>query len=187
MSRARHTSQGRNYANPTKVVMPPNEARVRADHRKVFPYDRPVECFTGTVTCGRCHAIFNGDKRWHLDETEFRALSEDPAIESVVCPACEAIEHEEYDGQVTLTSPLIAKDPEVFVGLIRNTEARLRENNPMARIAQLTVKDDTITVLTITPFLAERIGKELKKAYHGKVELQHLQRERFIRVSWYRE
>jgi hypothetical protein len=136
--------------------------------------------------CTQCHAIWD-NKHWHLNEAQYTQLRQDPSYQKIVCPACEKIEREEIDGQVILKSPLIPKNQEAIVGLIYNTESHIREHNPLARIASLTVRGDTIEVLTITPFLAERIGKELRKAYHGYLELKPTNRQNFVRVMWYRE
>lgn len=174
--------------NPTHKAQAPSEARTRPDFYRGQPHlQHETESYHGTVICARCHAIWDGKKRWHLNEDEFQELSKDDAIEQVVCPGCLQIEDGRYDGQVVLKSPLIPDNEEAILGLIRNTEAQIRENNPLARIAGLTVNGETIEVLTITPFLAERIGKELQKAYHGTLEIKQLDRARFKRVMWIRE
>lgn len=171
---------------------PPSMARTRPDRRINYRKYSELRHFEdgsvpqGQAICTQCHAIWDR-KHWHLDETEYRQLRKDPEVTQMVCPGCVKIEREEFDGHVVLKSPLIPKNEEAIVGLIYNTEAHIREHNPLARIASLTVKGDTIEVLTITPFLAERIGKELRKAYHGTLNLQHPSREDFVRVSWYRE
>lgn len=165
----------------------PSEARTRPDRRTTYESVPHAEgSYEGTVICGRCHAIWDR-KHWHLDESEYNRLRDDVTIEHVVCPGCLKIEREEYDGHVILKSPLIPANQEAITGLIYNTEAHIREHNPIARIASLTVEGDTIEVLTISPFLAERIGKELRKAYHGELEIKHPHRQPFIQVMWYRE
>jgi hypothetical protein len=166
-------------------------ARTRQDHRIGYrPYgqlrDDENRLSVGHAVCTQCHAIWD-KKHWHLDEAEYRRQRDDQSVEKVVCPACVKIEREEFDGHVVLKSPLIPKNEEAIVGLIYNTEQHLREHNPLARIASLTVRGDTIEVLTITPFLAERIGKELRKAYHGELSLKHPTRQDFVHVTWIRE
>ncbi|MFP5501390.1 MAG: hypothetical protein ACLGIN_02800 [Candidatus Sericytochromatia bacterium] len=177
-----------NAPSPTKRTQAPPEARTRPDFRQELPHIQHDEAvYHGTVICMRCHAIHDSHKRWHLNEEEFQQLSKDDAVEQVLCPGCLQIEDGRYDGQVVLTSPLIPDNEAAILGLIHNTEAQVRANNPLARIAGLTVKGETIEVLTITPFLAERIGKELQKAYQGTLEIKQLDRARFKRVMWYRE
>lgn len=172
----------------TKVTQSPSDAR---HHRNTFR-DRPdlpheVEPHPpGYAVCTGCHAIWE-HKHWTLDEERYRRLVDQADMTHVQCPGCMRVERQEYDGEVTLKSPLIPKNEEAVLGLIYNTERHIRAHNPIARIAQLTIEGDTIHVLTITPFLAERIGKELNKAYGGEVNFSHPERQEFIRVTWYRE
>jgi NMD protein affecting ribosome stability and mRNA decay len=140
----------------------------------------------GFAICHGCHAIWS-HKRWTLDEPRYQALAAESENVVIQCPGCRKIERQEYDGEVTLRSPLILTNEEAIIGLIRNTEKHIREHNPIARIAALTISGDTIHILTISPFLAERIGKELRKAYDGHVTFSQPEREEFIRVKWYRE
>lgn len=169
----------------------PSMVRSRPDRRIQYRNYAELRHFedggmAGHAICTRCHAIWN-NKHWHLNEAEYTELKRDKDIEQVVCPACVKIEREEFDGHVVLRSPLIPKNEEAIIGLIYNIEARMQQNNPLARIASLTVKGDTIEILTITPFLAERIGKGLRSAYQGTLNLDHPPRENFMRVSWYRD
>lgn len=187
MARGKNSRGFAHAPNGTKLTSPPNEART-------VPYDREFPAnvphahggYTGTVVCARCHAIWD-HKHWHLNEDEYSRLRQDETIEKVVCPGCEKVERGEYDGQVTLRSSLIPENEQAIMGLIHNTEEHIREHNPLARIASLQRKGDTIEVLTISPFLAERIGKELRKAYHGQLEINHSERAEFVRVTWIRE
>lgn len=165
----------------------PSEARKQHYMTRNRPDEPHAEGgYKGVVYCATCHAIWD-NKHWTLDEPRYQALAIDPAIQAVTCPGCERVERQEYDGEVTLTSPLIPLNEEAVLGLIYNTERHVRANNPIARIASLTISGDTIRVLTITPFLAERIGKELQKAYDGQLKLSHPERAEFIRVTWIRE
>lgn len=183
MSRGKSSHQfGKGYGQ-----ISPSEARVRPDRRISYESAPHAEGgYEGTVVCERCHAIWNR-KHWHLDEKEYQQLRDDQEVGKVVCPGCEKVERQEYDGHVVLQSPLIPANLEAITGLIYNTEAHIREHNPIARIASLKVEGDTIEVLTISPFLAERIGKELRKAYDGQLEIKHPHRQPFIQVMWFRE
>lgn len=187
MGRGFSSMQYPHAPNPNKLSVPPDTAKTRHDRRILLPnIPHGNNTIPGMAVCPRCHAIWE-DKHWHLDERQYQELIQNPNVQQWVCPADQQIDKGEYDGQVTLSSPLIAEQSENFVGLIRNTEAHIRLHNPLARIAQLTAHGDTIEILTITPFLAERIGKELVKAYHGQVEFKHSERARFVRVSWKRD
>lgn len=170
--------------SPTKVTAAPSDARTHPNTYRGQPnVPHSPGGYEGKVVCTRCHAIWD-HKHWHLDASEFECLQHDPQVGQVVCPSCAQIERGEYDGYVVLKSALIPANQESILGLIYHTEERLRETNPLARIAGLTIKGETIEVLTITPFLAERIGKELLKAYDGELEIKHLDRAKFMRVTW---
>ena len=150
------------------------------------PEANPAPDVPGDLICPRCHAI-SREKRWFLDEPLYETLKRDPSTRAVVCPGCEAIEREMYDGEVVLRSHLLAANKETALSLIHNEEARVRQDNPLARLASVQDRGDEIYVLTITPFLARRIGREFEKAYGGKLEVQKLPQERFTRVRWTRE
>lgn len=147
---------------------------------------RPVPDVPGTLICPRCHAI-SQEKRWFLDEALYEALKANPSTRAVVCPGCVAVERQLYDGEVILRSPLLVTHKEAAHNLIHNAETRVREDNPLARLASVEDHGEEIRVLTITPFLAHRIGKEFENAYHGKLEIQNLSDERFTRVRWNRD
>ncbi len=140
----------------------------------------------GPAVCVRCHAIRH-HKHWHLDEKAAKALIAKGDVEQLVCPGCVKVEREEYDGMVVLKGAFVQAHQDELVGLIRNTEAHIREHNPIARVAMVKMADDRLEVLTISPFLAECIGKDVRKAYDGMLEIQHPERKEFIRVTWIRD
>jgi NMD protein affecting ribosome stability and mRNA decay len=137
--------------------------------------------------CGRCHAIYH-PKHWHLDEAEYQRLKLDPNVDEIVCPSCVAIEQKDFKGQVTLKGSTLAQHREQILNTIYNEEAHLRTTNPHSRIGLIEEVGEEIHVWTVNEFLAERIAKELKKAFHGShAEINHLNKEEFTRVLWWRE
>lgn len=174
--------------NPTRgAIRSPSQADQRPDmsrrRDKVTRDDQPTH---GPAVCTRCQAIYH-HKHWHLpgrDQANQLGLGE---VMETVCPGCVKVERQEYDGHVVISGPFVEAHHDEILGLIRNTESHIREHNPIARVAQLTEAPDRVEVLTISPFLAERIGKELSKAYDGQLEIQHPEREEFTRVTWIRD
>ena len=153
-------------------------------HReKAVRDDNPT---AGSAVCTRCQAIYH-HKHWHLPGQDAAATLGLGDVEATVCPGCTKVERQEYDGHVVISGEFLAAHEEEIMGLIKNTEAHIRSHNPIARIGKIEHLDDRIEVMTISPFLAERIGKELNKAYDGKLTVQHPEREDFIRVTWIRE
>jgi hypothetical protein len=173
-----------NVSRPTQADQRPDFSRFRDD---VPHLEGPQPGgASGPAVCTRCHAIRH-HKHWHLDEATAKALLAQGDTEQVICPGCVKVERQEYDGQVVLTGAFLNAHQEEIIGLIRNTESHIREHNPIARIASVTATEDRVEVLTISPFLAERIGKEVRKAYDGELEIKHPERQEFIRVTWMRE
>lgn len=139
----------------------------------------------GTIICPRCHAI-SELKRWFLDEAKYKGLEKRPDVEKVVCPGCRRIEDKVYEGEVFLISPRLAETEDQALNLIHNTEEEARQENPFARLASVDVEDGQIHILTTTRWLAQRIGKEFKKAYGGELLIDNLPNEKFSRVRWTR-
>ncbi|GEM_PF-2008616 len=141
--------------------------------------------YRGTVICGRCHAIW-ASKHWHLNEQEYQSLNRTESITRVICPACLAVERADYDGVVNLQSDLILFDEAGILALIDRVEAQTRRINPMARIASLHLSGERILITTITTTLAERIAREIQRAYDGTTTISLQDRARFVRVDWHR-
>lgn len=142
-----------------------------------------VEDQPGTMICPRCHAI-SDIKRWYFDEERYQQLKSQPDVQVVRCPGCERIDRQLYGGEIHLRSPLLVENKEQVLSMIRNQEREAAENNPLARLAVVQDQDAEITILTTTAFLAERIGKEFKKAFDGDLRIDRLPAEEFSRVYW---
>lgn len=134
--------------------------------------------------CGRCGAIYE-DKHWHLDARRTALLREDPEAHVLLCWSCKAIQAEDFHGEVHLDLKGAKQDKEQLINTILNEEAKLRRTNPHARIGKIADLGDQIEIRTVTPFMAERIGKELKKAVHGSLaKIEKLPRDAYVRVFW---
>lgn len=142
--------------------------------------DRP-----GTIICTRCHAI-STKKRWFVDEELYQQLRRTPGVERTLCPGDRRIEDMYIEGEVILRSPLLLDRMSEAMSLIRHTETEAWLKNPIARVASVEIRGDTIRVLTTTRFLAQRIGKEFAKAFKGHLRIDNLLHEKASRVYWER-
>lgn len=150
------------------------------------PQDRASSDPGGKLICAGCHAI-SLERRWYLDERQYEALKHDPETQVVMCPGCQQVERQMFDGEVVLRGGAIWRTPEDkqrALNLIRNVEASLRRKNPLARLASVEDRGDEIYILTISPFLAHRLVKEFAKAYGGHFTIDNLPDERFARARW---
>lgn len=187
---AKSTGVGGSFWNNTQYGGQHVTKGARVDHR--FPdfnhNEYAVPDIKGdTAYCMRCHAIYH-PKHWHLDEAEYQRISQDPEVTALVCPSCTAIEKEDFHGEVHIDLKGAEKLKDQILGTIYNEEAKSRATNPHSRIGMLHDEGDRIEIRTVNEFLADRIGKELKKAIHGShAEIQHLERTPYTRVMWYKD
>jgi NMD protein affecting ribosome stability and mRNA decay len=141
------------------------------------------EDIPGPAVCSRCHAYLETD-HWLYDERRSNALRDQPDVHLTLCPGCLRVERRLYEGEVIVHHDWSEVAKTDALNLIHNEEARARATNPSARIALMEDRDGELYILTTTQFLAERIGKELKKAFKGSLKVMPLPRERFTRVRW---
>jgi len=137
------------------------------------------------VVCPGCHALSTG-KRWRLDEAAYAKLREAKTTKEVLCPACEKIRDGYPSGQVTLKGPYLAEHREEILRIIVNEEKRARGVNPLERIMSLSDENEQIEITTTDEKLAQRIGRELRKACGGTVSYGWSHNNKFLRVEWKR-
>jgi hypothetical protein len=56
--------------------------------------------------------------------------------------------------------------------------------NPRSRVGVIESTEDGLRLQTTTKWLAQRIGKEFAKAFHGSLELIPTNDGRHLRVEW---
>jgi len=151
------------------------------------------EGFHGVALCKECHAIYK-NKHWIFDEEEFKRLSILPFCEarnkniaSVICPACQKIKDKYAEGVVTLRGDFLKKHKEEILNLIRNEENRAKVFNPLERVIEIEESDDKIVITTTNEKIAQRIGREVYKAYQGDVKYKWSHDNKMVRVEWSRE
>ena len=137
------------------------------------------------VVCSGCHAISTG-KRWRLDEAAYARLRKERTTRRVLCPACEKIRDGYPSGQVTLRGQFLAEHRDEILRIIANEEKRASGLNPLHRIMSLSEEDGRLEVTTTDEKLAQRIGRELRKACGGTVAYGWSHNNKFLRVQWER-
>ena len=137
------------------------------------------------VVCLGCHAVSTG-KRWTLDEAAYARSLREGTAKLVFCPACEKIRDGYPSGQVTLKGPFLAEHREEILRIIGNEEKRAREKNPLHRIMSLSEENGLLDITTTDEKLAQRIGREVRKACGGTVTYGWSHNNKFLRVQWER-
>jgi len=159
-----------------------NTSYKKKEHPKQDPYAM-LKAPKGPVICRKCQAIY-ANKRWHIDEAEALKLAASPRTQKLVCPSCQKIRDDYPEGIVTLKwSALRDHEPEIR-GLIGNVEARALSVNPLQRVMKVVRRSKDLEVQTTNDRLAQRIGRELVRAYKGKVTCRWAHRDMLARVTW---
>jgi len=138
-----------------------------------------------TGVCPECHAI-NRKKRWYVDEEEYGVLARSGA-QRRRCPACRKIADGFPSGVVTLRGRFLRAHRDEILTIARNEERRARGMNPLERIMGLREADDGVEILTTDEKLAQRIGREIRKACHGTVAYKWSEDANLLRVTWARD
>lgn len=137
------------------------------------------------VVCRGCHALSTG-KRWILDEAAYAKHLRAGTARQVFCPACEKMRDGYPGGQVTLKGPFLAEHREEILRIIANEEKRARGFNPLHRIMSISDENRRLEITTTDEKLAQRIGRELRKACGGTVAYGWSHNNKFLRVQWER-
>ena len=135
--------------------------------------------------CPDCHAI-SRKKRWYMDEVEYVSLARTGAVLRR-CPACRKIADGFPSGVVTLHGGFLQTHRDEILTIVRNEERRARGTNPLERIMAIRERDGGVEILTTDEKLAQRIGREIRKAYQGAVSYKWSEDANLVRVNWSRE
>jgi hypothetical protein len=137
--------------------------------------------------CEGCQAVYM-NKRWYADSVVYTSSKKKLEIVTVVCPACMKIRDNFPGGIVTLKGDYVLPHKTDLMNLVRNEEERARGLNPLERV--IAVKENgfgSIVISTTNEKLAQRIGRAIKKAFHGDVSYQWSHDNKLARVDWVRE
>jgi NMD protein affecting ribosome stability and mRNA decay len=133
--------------------------------------------------CPTCDAVYT-KKRWTTSASMASRLRKDPKAVRVVCPACRKIRDRYPEGILTLTWSALQEREADIRGLIAHEQARVRRTNPLQRVMRIVRRGGGMEVETTTDHLAQRLGRALVRAFHGRVEYQWAHKDKFARVNW---
>lgn len=139
-----------------------------------------------TSVCEGCHSVYK-NKRWYHDPRLYAAAITIPDTATMVCPACLKIRDNFPGGIVTLKGDYVLAHKQDILNLIKNEEERARGFNPLERV--MSVKENgygSIVISTTNEKLAQRLGRSIKKAFHGEVAYHWSHDNKLVRVDWVR-
>lgn len=156
------------------------------------------------LICPECHCVYF-NKSWHHSlEQDIKRFREEKQVKFQLCPACQLIKDERFEGEVIVEN-VPERFKEEIKTLIRNFGKRAFEQDPMDRIISIkekTVKRPTarrkrgaasrkefeglkdIQILTTENQLAVRLAKKIDEIFGGKpkTSISHSEKEDIIRI-----
>jgi NMD protein affecting ribosome stability and mRNA decay len=145
---------------------------------RIDPYRRQEKLPDSTV-CPDCGAVFL-QGRWTWNDADGFANQH-------LCPACKRTQDNVPAGVIELSGGFFHNHRQEIENLIRNEEAKEKERHPLERLMKTKEKENGLRVETTGLHLARRIGDALNRAYEGDLDLQYLDGQYKVRVSWNRE
>ncbi|MEK6698139.1 MAG: BCAM0308 family protein [Nitrospirota bacterium] len=149
------------------------------------PY-RPRGASRKISVCEGCRAVYM-NKRWYAEGDVDETVLRNPEAAKVVCPACLKIRDNFPGGIVTLKGDYVLPHKHALMKLIKNEEERARGLNPLERV--MSVKENgygSLVIFTTNEKLAQRLGRAIKKAFHGEVAYHWSHDNKLARVDWVR-
>lgn len=146
-------------------------------------FRRAFNVQAGYLLCDACGAI-GFQKHWYINPDQQKILNIGETTKHVLCPGCQRAADKDFEGEVILCNSGAEHEMGEVVALILHTEGKCWHHNPFARIADVTQQEGKIHIYTTTRFLAERIGKELRKAFKGTLDVKRTPEEQYVRVYW---
>jgi len=137
--------------------------------------------------CPRCGAVYDGHKWVPEPDDELVKQVKKKSAKSELCPGDLRLEKGQVEGVVTLKGSFMREHKDDILNLIGRVERNGRSRNVAARVYEMKEDDGEFSIETTDEHLAERIGKELEKAFKGDLEIKWQEKDRFVRVSWQRD
>jgi hypothetical protein len=155
----------------------PSRADKMYSQGRIDPYERKKK-LPDPTRCPRCGALYiQGRWTWQIAGQ---------SVNEELCPACLRINDKVPAGVLHLSGVFFEEHREEIENLINNQEKLEKERHPLERLMGMRYEDNKLRVETTGIHVARRIGDALNNAYQGKLDLEYLQGQRKVRVSWER-
>lgn len=137
----------------------------------------------GAARCTRCGAVYR-HKRWSLEGTPPASPKE--TSRSVLCPACRKIRDHFPGGLVMLRGKFLGDHKDQIFRRVHNEEKRAKQVNPLERIIAIEEREGCVEIQTTTERFAQRIGREIRRAFKGEATYRWSRDDKCLRVDWSR-
>lgn len=169
---------------------------IKAKEGRAQPRRRTIPTFTDpylpwggsreTLVCRICHSVYY-HKRWYAEGATLPAEAQKTPTSVVICPACRKIQNHYPGGIITLRGSFLVAHKDEILHLVRNEEDRAREVNPLERIISIKDRGNFVEIHTTSERFAQRLGREIERAYKGDATYHWSEDDKFVRVEWTRE
>ena len=133
--------------------------------------------------CRECGAVY-GNKSWSLNPSFIPP--KDRPVRGVICPACRKIRDGFPSGVITLEGGFLKAHKVEILNCVRNEEKRAGKFNPQERIIRIDDRGERVEIQTTSERFAQRIGREIARAFKGRTTYQWGSEDKFVRVAWHR-
>jgi hypothetical protein len=140
------------------------------------PYKRVHKLDEPTV-CPQCGAVYH-EARWHWAPRPVDAHEE-------LCQACHRINDKYPAGVVTLTGSIVQHQKAEITALVHHQEQAEKKEHPLNRIMSILETADSVVINTTDIHLPMRIGRAIKRAFHGELNHHFDEHGYFLRVNWH--
>lgn len=150
-------------------------------HEQVFdhPFEdayRESEKLPEPSHCPSCDATYvKGRWTWQKAPADAAAHT---------CPACRRIHDHFPAGYLTLKGRFAPEQRERLLALVRAREARAKAEHPLQRIISIDDVAGGIRVTTTDGHLARGIGRAVRDAFRGSLEIKFAPDDHLVRAIW---
>lgn len=160
---------GETFRNPIKK----NRSR-----RRHVAGKKPVDF----LVCSKCRAVFH-DKYWQWNAVLLAKPAGDKQA-NTICPACKIKRKTEAEGILELAGFVSGSQKQEILGLLKNAGQRATERDPLDRIFAWDDTEKKVTVYTTENQLAISLGKQVKRAFNGELQIGLSRNSDVVRVRW---
>jgi hypothetical protein len=86
---------------------------------------------------------------------------------------------------VTLTGSIVQHQKAEIIGLVHHQEQAEKKEHPLNRIMSIVETADSVVINTTDIHLPMRIGRAIKRAFHGEFNHHFDEHGYFLRVNWH--
>jgi hypothetical protein len=131
--------------------------------------------------------VYDGHRWVPEPGEELKKAASRKGAEKRLCPGDVRLEKRQVEGVVTLKGAFLESHRREIINLVRRVAREARKRKVSARIFEVVDEDRQLTIETTDEHLAERMGKEVEKAFKGELVIKWQEKDTFARVTWRRD